>query len=147
MTTKRTASIMATCALVGAGMVVPAASANAATESALTAVDSQSAAALSPRGDRTGIRIGGPKAANKYAKMHFWCRAPYARRGARVNVYLNGSKLPLTRSFKVTSWGSCNFWVKSRITGRITIRMSASKGGRIWYSNVVKVRIRNIYTS
>ncbi|MEI6623643.1 MAG: hypothetical protein WCP28_17265 [Actinomycetes bacterium] len=146
MTAKRTASIVATCALVGAGVVVPAASATATTGPGTAAAETQSTPTAAPRGDVKGIRIGGPKTANQYAKAHIWCRAPYARRGARVNVFLNGSKLPLTRSFKVTNSGVCNFWVKSKITGKVAIRMTATKGGRIYVSNVIWIRIRAIYT-
>jgi len=87
------------------------------------------------------IRLSGPSTAQLWKKIKLKCAAPASLAGGKVTLYQNGSILPQKSKFRVGSGGSCNFWLKSGISGVNEIDLAVKKSGKIYQSNAVKVTV------
>lgn len=87
------------------------------------------------------IKLSAPATGTLWEKVRFTCKAPSSLAGGKVTLYQNGNILPQRSGFTVSSDGSCNFWIKSGISGVNTFDMSVAKNGKTYQSNAVQVTI------
>jgi len=101
----------------------------------LTAAEAQLAAAKKP------IKISGPKTAKLWKRIDIGCTAPAVLVGAKVALFQNGTALPQKKGLTVSASGTCNFWLKSGITGVNSFTVTALKNGVTYKANTIKITL------
>ncbi len=141
MSIKKVVLVGSSLSIAAAGIALPLTAANASIDLAARSGDTvqiaaQKIARVSPKNT---IRLSGPKTGKLMKRINLQCTAPASLAGGNVILHQNGSILPQVRKFKVGSGGSCNFWIKSGISGPNTIDMAVKKSGKMYQSNAVKI--------